>query len=506
MHIKYEQIDTLPHLAWCARVMKHDDTVIVSHGPRVETRETFFCEGAWNGEFEHGSFEQATSFMGSGGALHEKGIVFVTPTHFLEQLYLIRKKGEILVSNSLAFIIAEANDYYDPSYNHYIADLIDFHDRGLRKTHTSLPTLGNSKVHLYQRCNVVITPSLGIQVTAKQSPVLPPDNYMQYRNTLKTTISEINKNACSELRQRVYTPLATISSGYDSTACAVLAREIGCTEAVTLATAREENPWGKDDLDDSGKEIGETIGLRVTEYDRTEYMRREDFPEAEFLAYGSGEDINMLGMEDAFVGRMVFTGARGDFVWERLGFSVPWNSVVSFTLTEFRLRTGYIHMPPCAIAEEHYKHIRMISNSREMEPWSIGDFYDRPIPRRIGEEAGIARNIFGQTKKATSVNMRWGKKEMTEASACDFTAYIKSVHRQRSLLQRALFTPNKLLFSLNLAVNNTVSSTAKHFGKDLTPRLFMPQKYRLPPSLANLTFHWGHEKIRSRYKRSDRDI
>ena len=505
MHIKYEQIDTLPRLAWCAHVTRHDDTVIVRHGPRVETREVFFCEGAWNGEFEHGSFEQATSFMGSGGALHEKGIVFVTPTHFLEQLYLVRNKEKILVSNSLAFVIAEANDYCDPSYYYYIADLIDFHNRGLSKTHTSLPTLGNSKVHLYQRCNVVITPSLTIRTVAKKSPGLPPGNYMQYRNMLKTTVSDINNNALSALRKRAYTPLATISSGYDSTACAVLAREIGCTEAVTLSTAREDNPWGKDDLDDSGKEIGETIGLTVTEYDRTEYLRRDNFPEAEFLAYGSGEDINMLGMEDAFVDRMVFTGARGDFVWERLGFSVPWNSVVSFTLTEFRLRTGYIHIPPCAIAEEHHKHIRMISNSREMESWSIGDIYDRPIPRRIGEEAGIARNLFGLQKKATSINMRWGKKEMTEASACDFTAYINSVRRPRSLLQRALFVPNKLLFKLNLGVNHTVSSIAKHFGKELTPRLFVPQKYRLSPSLANLTFHWGHEKIRNRYEKRDRD-
>jgi hypothetical protein len=40
-----------------------------------------------------------------------------------------------------------------------------------------------------------------------------------------------------------------------------------------------------------------------------------------------------------------------------------------------------------------------------MRPWSIGGTYDRPIARRLGEEAGVPRDAFGQTKFATVVEV-----------------------------------------------------------------------------------------------------
>jgi len=37
-----------------------------------------------------------------------------------------------------------------------------------------------------------------------------------------------------------------------------------------------------------------------------------------------------------------------------------------------------------------------------MAPWRLGNDYDRPIPRRIGEDVGrISRDLFGQQKMAT---------------------------------------------------------------------------------------------------------
>ena len=37
----------------------------------------------------------------------------------------------------------------------------------------------------------------------------------------------------------------------------------------------------------------------------------------------------------------------------------------------------------------------------EMDPWRLGTTYDRPIPRRIAEDAGLAREMFGQVKMAS---------------------------------------------------------------------------------------------------------
>jgi hypothetical protein len=40
-----------------------------------------------------------------------------------------------------------------------------------------------------------------------------------------------------------------------------------------------------------------------------------------------------------------------------------------------------------------------------MRQWSIGGEYDRPIARRLAEEAGVPRHLFGQTKLATVVDV-----------------------------------------------------------------------------------------------------
>jgi hypothetical protein len=39
-----------------------------------------------------------------------------------------------------------------------------------------------------------------------------------------------------------------------------------------------------------------------------------------------------------------------------------------------------------------------LSRSAEMAPWSVGGDYDRPLPRRIVEEAGVPRTAFAQRK------------------------------------------------------------------------------------------------------------
>jgi hypothetical protein len=43
-----------------------------------------------------------------------------------------------------------------------------------------------------------------------------------------------------------------------------------------------------------------------------------------------------------------------------------------------------------------------ISGMEEMLPFSLGTVYDRPICRRIVEEAGIPRSWFGSWKNATA--------------------------------------------------------------------------------------------------------
>jgi hypothetical protein len=38
-----------------------------------------------------------------------------------------------------------------------------------------------------------------------------------------------------------------------------------------------------------------------------------------------------------------------------------------------------------------------------MAPWRLSNRYDRPIPRRLAEEAGVPRELFGQVKVGSTV-------------------------------------------------------------------------------------------------------
>ncbi|MDE5832358.1 MAG: hypothetical protein K2H64_05150 [Desulfovibrio sp.] len=37
-----------------------------------------------------------------------------------------------------------------------------------------------------------------------------------------------------------------------------------------------------------------------------------------------------------------------------------------------------------------------------MLPWTLGNAYDRPVPRRLAEEAGVPRELFGMRKAANN--------------------------------------------------------------------------------------------------------
>jgi len=61
-------------------------------------------------------------------------------------------------------------------------------------------------------------------------------------------------------------------------------------------------------------------------------------------------------------------------------------------------------LPLAFFGWQHHTGIIRLSRSDEMRKWSIGGSYDRPIPRRIAEEAGIPRTWFGTKKMAVTVS------------------------------------------------------------------------------------------------------
>ncbi len=120
---------------------------------------------------------------------------------------------------------------------------------------------------------------------------------------------------------------------------------------------------------------------------------------------GIGDDVTFLAFEPALAGRTLLTGAWGDSIWARLADvppGLPVRTRFGKSLTEYRLRVGFAHVPVPFIGGLFPRSIVAISQSAEMAAYSVGGAYDRPIPRRIAESAGVDRAAFGRLKVATS--------------------------------------------------------------------------------------------------------
>jgi hypothetical protein len=135
---------------------------------------------------------------------------------------------------------------------------------------------------------------------------------------------------------------------------------------------------------------------------RRSVFKEYSFVEAEFASSGElGTRIVFTAFEEEFENNVVFIGERGDKLWNKnwLDSNTDFRFInevyAGASMIEHRLRIGYIIVPMPLFGAAQWPSIHRISNSEEMQLYSIGGDYDRPIPRRIIETRGIARNMFG---------------------------------------------------------------------------------------------------------------
>src|SRR5262249_20632008 len=154
---------------------------------------------------------------------------------------------------------------------------------------------------VHYHCNFVVDSNLGLAALPKRQP-RAFRAYSDYRAFLNEQVLLTTENSTDLRRSIRYTPLSTISTGYDSTAASVIARAAGCRECVTFHSTSEES-------NDSGEQIGHILGINVAEYDPEAYQTRDDLPEAEFAATGgSGGNVVMTAWEQRLSGKMLVTG------------------------------------------------------------------------------------------------------------------------------------------------------------------------------------------------------
>jgi hypothetical protein len=159
---------------------------------------------------------------------------------------------------------------------------------------------------------------------------------------------------------------------------------------------------------DSGKFLGELLRLRVYEFERPEAVEGAFEDVADFLATGmGGEDYCYRGFDPLLRGRVLLTGFHGDKIWELHGkpdtVLARGGGLSGASLQEFRLWKNFIHVPVPMIGARRHPEIAAISQAPEMSAYQLHNNYDRPIPRRILEQAGVPRALFGQYKKAASL-------------------------------------------------------------------------------------------------------
>lgn len=478
----------LPPLAWIASVA--GSTVRVRCGGSVRTEANGFVEGAWVGPSDLGAMPGSTTVFGSGVVAEGESLIVVPPSHPLERIYIYGGDGATVVSNSLAAVIETCGLELDPDTLYppiFIAAA-----EGVRDPILEIPTnyLPISAAAYY---NVRLTANDGFEVgdRPREQPFM---SFEEYRTRLSAALASIVAKTPG------YEMVVSLSSGYDSTAVAAVGAPLGCTRAVTFRLGKPVH--GNSSLDDSGESTARRLGMTVDTFDRLDYTKRTDIPEAEFLATGmSGEDVVMVAMEGSIGRSLLLTGSEA-FRLKGNPFrpGLYRGDLSACSQTEFRLRTDFVHVPLLFFGASEQPSLLDIIASAEMRPYTVRGRYDKPIQRRLAEEAGIPRGSFATVKRRASARIHTeGLAAMAPESAAAVISYAHAEGREppsgnRPPMERRHRLALRIARELRLQ-RLTVSLTRRR-------RALIHSE----PMLGSLLFRWAISVVRTRYSGGRSDI
>jgi len=393
--------------------------VRVFHGGGVEIADEWFCEAVWAGDYAAGDFDLTDIIAGSGGRLRNGKVVFVSSGSTADRLVSLELEDCFWVSNSLSGLLAVLGADIDPTYPAYFSDLGSI-VKGLTKYRRVLETsLGPVQLTYFE--DLVWE---GDALRRRQKPHVNRDftTFLRYKAFLENSLQSLSENMASSGRKLSYSFLGTLSSGYDSTTITTTARKYGCREVICVDRARGG-------YEDSGEVLAAHFGVTPHLICRDAW-RSMAFSEPQFIAADAkGENIFFKGAEPLLRGRVLLTGFHGDNVWSKnpgdLSENIVRGDQSGLSLAEYRLQVGFIHCPLPFWGVRQIRDINLISNSPEMKPWDVPGEYSRPICRRIVEEAGGAREMFGIRKMAPSVIFNISDRFLSQQSTEDYLSWLK---------------------------------------------------------------------------------
>jgi hypothetical protein len=476
-----------PKLAWSAILTPGSTDVKFLHGPCMEVTEQWAVEAVWAGDFSEGDFDRTDLIFGSGVRCRGNEVVFVSSGTAMDRLWYCEKECVLYVSNSLAALSACARLSLREDFR-YVNDRYSAIRTtwGARKSSRSLPT-SSDDVHLIWFHNLIYD---GATLREEPKPETAGDfqTFDDYRDFLFEGAHSLRSNLESTARKHKVVPLVSISSGYDSPAAAVVARHAGCREAVTIK--QSSSFWRGSD---SGRVIAEHLDLNCREYNRTS----QTYPHEEAFWAASGY-CNLLSwtlIEYPKPVCLFFVGCYGDAIWDRRKIKEPFAIDIwdDLAMGEFRLFVGMLQCVVPFWGMRHINAIQEITFSEEMLPWTMHDDYDRPIARRIVEEAGVPRGAFAVRKKDTSHEMafRWPYSLKSQAS---FRQYLSD---------RSLLAPRPLGVKL---LRRLAQIESLIYG-NITNKLDIRKRIRPWQKLGGLSllFHWANQELKQFYQQGLED-
>jgi hypothetical protein len=327
---------------------------------------------------------------------------FVASTALTDRLVFAEEGANLRVSNSLALLLAVTGASLDPTHEYraesgFLAAGLDRYERRFRVRHPRGITFGQ-----FYHESLVLSPR-GIEFRSRgQIHEFP--TFAAYRSALRGAVHALMTNARNPKRRWMFTPYTSASAGYDSAGVSVLAREAG-TE-FCYSKRRSNSSVLSGSISDDGTPIARLLGYETREL-RSGRMARHEvlFRAVSRVSPELAFDTLMEEIRESGRLGVVFTGFYGDTMWgiasdRDEAAQMRWPSPSGLSLGEVRLHAGAVHVAVPFLFGRSGASIARISRSEEMLPWRVGGDYDRPIPRRILEEAGVPREWFGRRKRA----------------------------------------------------------------------------------------------------------
>jgi hypothetical protein len=399
--LSYCPLETFPKLAWIAEVDPASRTVRLCHGASVEARSLWCVEGVWEDDFDRGNFHLVENFFGSGVRVDGNDLVFSASIAPVDRLVHVMWRGRWYVSNSLVQLLARTgarlslqHDYVEETFASRFG--IHKYPGAIRVDHADF-----AAVYQDYHCNLTFTQDRW-ERSVRSFPRRFP-SFESYEQALLRTLRAIGDNYRSRMRRHEIAAFATTSAGYDSSAVSALGKSIGITETFTT----EEETRVAERHRESGLPVARALGLKPLPLRAT--PTGISAVERYFLAASiDGSEVvyhDLIRHIEAHCrSAVVLTGYYGDVIWGRgkpaFTDDIRRKDVSGLGITEVRLWAGFVHVPVPTLFARNITDIAAISASTEMQAWSVAGDYDRPIPRRIAETAGVPRHAFGRAKRA----------------------------------------------------------------------------------------------------------